>query len=484
MQLFKRRRSLSLLIVSIIFILVIGSGRMMIARAATSFPEGARIGGVDVGGKTADEAMTYLVNKVEDWKSYGKLTIITDQTSIEIPYEILRFDIKGSVEQLEQVTKKPWYAFFKKSAPQQIPIKVSVDENWLVDNLGLDIDLELAIQLIVDTASYLGEHTIDLRPFIASEMETVAELTWTAPDDHIFLDSFVQELDGREIVPNSHISFLEDVVTGVSHYSHKEGNFISSMLYCLALQTPLQIIERHSQRVVPPYTEAGLEAYIHKDRGKDLIIANPTHNTYQIEALKRGNKVTLAFKAMKHPFSYEYQVKKSEDIPFRTIVRYDKDLLPDHEQVIQEGKNGKRVEVYKIERAADGTVSNEEFISRDFYLPVPKIVVKGIPDTEEVTEKVVAEESDTDSREERTIETIKDVLTTRNDGAEETPGELEDKLTDEEIEALMWLLSLLSKLEDVEVPDLVDYLKNELDESSIDNEVDSDSIYENPDIFK
>lgn len=66
MQLFKRRRSLSLLIVSIIFVLVIASGRMMIAQAATSFPEGSQIGGVDVGGKTAEEAMAYLVNKVED----------------------------------------------------------------------------------------------------------------------------------------------------------------------------------------------------------------------------------------------------------------------------------------------------------------------------------------------------------------------------------------------------------------------------------
>ena len=484
MQLIKRRRSLSLLIVSIVFVLVIASGRMMIAQAATSFPEGSQIGGVDVGGKTADEAMTYLVNKVEDWKSYGKLTIITDQTSIEIPYEILRFDIKGSVEQLEQVTKKPWYAFFKKSAPQQIPLKVSVDENWLVDNLGLDIDLELAIQLIVDTASYLGGHTVDFRPFIASEMETVAELTWTVPDDYIFIDSFVQDLDGMEIAPNNRFSFLEDVVAEVSHFSHKGRNSIASMLYSLALQTPLQIIERHSQRVVPSYTDPGLEAYIHKDRGKDLIIANPTHNTYQIKALKNGNKVTLAFKAMKHPSSFEYQVKKSEDIPFRTIVRYDKDLLPDHEQVIQEGRNGKRVEVYKIERAADGTVSNEEFISRDFYLPVPKIVVKGVPVAEEVTEEVTAEESVTDSQEERTIEAIKDLLTSRNNSAEETADDLENDLTEEEIAALMWLLILLSMFDDVKAPDLSEYLENEIDESSIDTAKDLDSIYENPDIFK
>lgn len=483
MQLVKKRQSILLLLFGIVFLFMFGSGRGLIARAATVFPEGSQIGGIDVGGKTPEETISLLFSEIEEWKNEDDLIVISDQMTMTVPYDVIQFDIDGSVEQLKEAVKKPWYAFFTKSKPHRIPLIVHVEHSWLMDNFGSHIDLNHVIQSLEETVSYLGVHTIDLRTSTSAEMETVAEITWTAPEEFLFLDYFINYLDGLEISANSRFSFLEDVGERVSHYRAKEGNFFASMLYTLTLQSPLRIIERHSQKIIPAYTEPGLEAYVQKDGEKDLIIANPTHDTYQIEASMNENLVTLALKTNKQSTTFEYKITNSEEVPFRTIVRFDKELIPGHEQVIQEGKNGKRVEVIKVERAVDGSVLAEEFVSRDFYLPVPKIVVKGVPES---TESEVENSQET-IQDGITTEEMMDVFTRQNSDDEDNQDNAEDdgdEWDDEDIQNLLKVFLYLAYFDEMELQDILEILEDQLDQQQIDFESDDELIYENPDIFK
>lgn len=483
MKQLKHGKIASFLLFVFVIILSFGLGTSLVTQAATSFPHGSQIGGLDVGGKTPEEVISFLTNEVEKWKNEGNMTLITKESYVEIPYSVIRFHIEESVEKLEQSVKKPWYAFFLKQEPQKIPLEVQVDRTWLEENFTTGIDIQLVARSIEETASYLGDHTVDLRNTTHQDVKVITEISWEAPADFHFLDQFIKQIDGLEIPANGTFSFLENVAERVTHYNAKEANFFASMLYTLALQSPLNIVERHSQREIPNYAEAGLEALVQKHKDKDLILANLSQVSYKFEANRDGNVVTLALKAMELPTTYEYKRENIEEVQFRTIIRYDKDLLPNHEQVIQEGKNGTRVEVYKIKKSPDGSVLAKEFVSRDFYLPTPKIVVKGVPEPEVNELENIADHSQEQiddpglSEQEYTdeLEKVQDLANEKDD------------LSEDELQRVLALLMYLGYLNEEDIPEIRELFKNFSDTDDIDTEIEAkeeETIYENPHIEK
>lgn len=149
------------------------------------------------------------------------------------------------------------------------------------------IDKVKTIDNIETTASYLGEHNIQAVLTEANEQNDVmAEASWNIPKDYIFLDELVEELNGKKITPGNSFSFLQQVANEVSYFREDDGNFIVSMLYSLLLQTNVEIIERHSQRVIPAYSKAGIEAKVSQTDDKDFVVSNPGTYIYTIHAEK------------------------------------------------------------------------------------------------------------------------------------------------------------------------------------------------------
>ena len=164
------------------------------------------------------------------------------------------------------------------------------------------------------------------------------------------MEELVDVMDGMVIAPESSFSFLDSVAGKASHFGEDEGNFIASMFYGLALQSPLEIIERHSQGKMPPYSQPGIEVAVSEKRDKDLIVYNPGPNEVEIAAQVTGNTLEMSLYSANNGMIYEYRIENEKDINYRTIIRYDDELTPGHHQVLQNGQAGKRLEVYKINR--------------------------------------------------------------------------------------------------------------------------------------
>ena len=77
------------------------------------FPEGSTIGGVNVGGKTVEEARAILHEKVEKWKNDGSFVIVTANGKIMLSYEYVNIDVSKSIAEMADKVERPWYAFFK-----------------------------------------------------------------------------------------------------------------------------------------------------------------------------------------------------------------------------------------------------------------------------------------------------------------------------------------------------------------------------------
>lgn len=156
---------------------------------------------------------------------------------------------------------------FTKSEPQQLPLTVSVDvTDELLDKFGNSIDVKKTVQLIENTISYLGQHKITAVSSNQNDAEVaIAETSWEIPSDYLFMDELLEELNRISIPANSSFSYLESIADKVSYYSEAEGNFVVSMLYALLLQTNVEFVERHSQGIIPSYSEPGIEAKVSKN---------------------------------------------------------------------------------------------------------------------------------------------------------------------------------------------------------------------------
>lgn len=473
----KRVKALIIMVITTIFIIggfVWGLTNSTIAKAATAFPEGSTIAGINVGGITPDEALTLLLDEIDRWKNEGDLLVNIAGQKISIPYESIKFNVQDSIKELERKVEKRWYEFFKKAQAQQIPLSVEVtlDED-IVAQMEESVDVKQTIKLIEKTVSFLGDHEIE--GVLSSETllteEVIAETTWTIPEDYKYIQLFIDCLNGLEIPANTNFSFNEQVSKEISHFNQKEANFIASMIYSLALSSNLQIVERESQGEIPSYSQAGLEAYVNPNKNIDLVVYNPGPTSYKFSVKQTDTELNMALLSPPVNTNHEYSIEKEIDVKYQTIVRYDDDLKPGHEQVIEPGQNGKRVEVYKKNYASDGTFISKELVARDFYLPKPKIVLKA-PVTDGVSDTI-----ENESNNENYFNSIQEILgvsknQNENDEDSQTSESLE--LTEEEWAALFLLF--LSKLADekemgTELPEEVD-----VNEDSLTNLLDSDKV--------
>ena len=381
-----QRRLIVLAAVLILFLAASYAGYFSLTvSAAAAFPEGSSIGGVDVSGLSEEEALEQLASSVEIWKKEN-VNVITSRGVVTIPEEEITFDIKGSVEELKKQVKKPWYMIFRKTEPQQIPFKINVElSEETLAGFPDSVNINETVQRIKQTVSLLGDHDVMALQSEEAEERVIAESSWRIPDDFVFIEMIVDQLDGTVIQPEETFSFLDAVFAPLHTYSEEEGNFAASQLYSLFLQTNLEIIERHSQGVIPVYSVAGIEAKVDWQEEKDLIVNNPGPDHFKIQAEIKSGRLNLQLVSTVQEKNYEYRVIRGTEVDYRTIVRYDENLEPSERRVIQEGEKGKQVEVYRVVVERNGLEKEQEFISRDFYLPVPEIVLVG-PQEEETEE--------------------------------------------------------------------------------------------------
>jgi len=393
----KRNYGLSLFIsLLILFILMIPP--FAFAKA----PEGTRIAGTLVSGKSESEIFTHLADHISQWMEQDEITLPSEYEQIVLQRDIFEFDIQGTIDQLQQRTKRSLFSFFKKAPSVELPLNVFVKNNHPdIEHLkSLEyIDSEQILHQLEEMAQNLESYPLHI-VYLDEEsvpFKEIAQQTLSVPDElsSATIKNFVSDLDKHIIKSKKSFSLLDtiDVYDSLKD-SDAELSFVATALYKVILQTDLDIIKRTKHLQVPDYASPGTDVFISVNKNKDLIVQNQHHTAYQLKISLDKNDLEISIASIEQPLAYNYVTKNEQPIQSRTIYRYSDELAPGERNTIQDGEDGFSIEI--LRQAIDETdeIVNEELISKDVYLPIPKIVLVSAEDAPEDGETVDTDEID------------------------------------------------------------------------------------------
>ncbi|MBC5637455.1 VanW family protein [Ornithinibacillus sp. BX22] len=364
-------------ILIVISILVIASFMFL---GAFSFPKGSQVAGIDVEGLTVDEAKEVLQKEINDWQKQPSMVAVSEHEELEIPRAMFQFDIEKSLKNLKEKVQENWLPFIKRKNIH-IPLELTLAPDDRFKDWPTYIDVPTTMKKATTLAENLQEAPIAIvyhderEPYLHTVVDTSVELPNGLSSKKV--EMIVESINGQTIKPKESFSIL-GTLPKLSSDSQQEVNFVASNLYALVLQTNLTVLERHSQEVIPAYLEPGMGVNINTRTGKDLVLYNPNDNTYTLTLSQNGDHLKLSINALTAESTLGYRVARIKQVEPRTIYRYSKDLGFGESTIIQEGEAGLEVAVYRND------AREEELISRDFYPPVPKIVV--VPFEDEISE--------------------------------------------------------------------------------------------------
>jgi len=152
---------------------------------------------------------------------------------------------------------------------------------------------------------------------------------------------------------------------------------VSTTLYNAILLSLLPVAERHPHSLAIDYAPLGLDATVQYP-GKDLRFTNNTNGHIFIQTSLQKNSLTIQLfgKKMNLPI-VTMNSEVIEKIPPQRVEQPNPELPPGTEQVIEKGKSGSKVRVYRT--IGSGTNTNKELISVNTYRPQDTIVQMGPP---------------------------------------------------------------------------------------------------------
>jgi len=388
----KRPFSLSISIV-LVFSLVILVPQFIFAKA----PEGSKIANVLVEGKSETDIYTDLADRVSQWLSSDDFILTSEYERLTLPRDIFEFDIQGTVDQFQEETEQSFFSFFKKEKSVQLPLKVFVKQNHPdIQHLqSLDyINSEQMIKQLLNMAKNLEADSVNIEynDEINLPFAEVAAHKLPIPDElsYATIKNIAKDLNEQMISPMETFSYLNALELPDSlKDSNEELSFVATGLYEAILQTNMAIIKRQHHLQLPKYANRGLDVFIHQSKQKDFVTQNNNHTAYQIKATLEDRELHVSIHSLEQPFIYDYNTENEETIKPRTIYRYSKDLSPGETELIQEGEDGFSIEVYRTTLSHSDEVLTSERISKDIYLPTPKIVLTSTEDAPEESESTV-----------------------------------------------------------------------------------------------
>ncbi|KXH87309.1 VanW family protein [Sporosarcina sp. HYO08] len=333
------------------------------------------IAGIQVDGVKKNDMLALLAEEVANWKKHD--VIVQGETgAFEVPANFIHFDIQKTVDHYINLTEKPWYQLWGGKRQVRIPLEVTIDEevNKLLDGAPFFYKEE-TIQAIREHAGALKSEVVQPKEIALSKdnMDRISfELQDTA-ENGTGIFQIAAALNETIITNEEKYSFLATLNETDSLYSADAANFVASTLYSAMLQTELIVVERHSQGKVPAYLEPGIEAKVDVRRGLDLAFENQTGRPYVIYADIKEGRLLIEVYSFKTDMTVSYLVSNKATVKPRTIYRLTPNLTAGHQKVEQEGKDGFRVQVYKV--YSGGSLEKDELISRDFYPPIHRIVL-------------------------------------------------------------------------------------------------------------
>jgi len=153
---------------------------------------------------------------------------------------------------------------------------------------------------------------------------------------------------------------------------------VSTTLYNAALLSDLEIVERRNHSLPIGYAPLGRDATFTSDGGIDFRFKNTTGKKLLIRTEAKNGKLTIKlFGTSPEEKEIEIVSETVNVIPPPTKVKKDASLASGQQRVLQNGKPGYQVSVYKRVKV-NGEVVDQVLISKDTYRPQPKTILTGM----------------------------------------------------------------------------------------------------------
>ncbi len=333
------------------------------------------IAGIDVDGKKISEIESLVASEVAKWKE-NDISIQGSTAKIVIPSNYIKFDIKKTVDHYINASSKPWYNFFESDKKVQVALEVSVDER--IHKLLKESPLffvDETIEAIIDQAGSLKQGPVEAQE-VALTKDLLDRISFEIQDVTVNvngLSQIINAVDETTLLDGESFSFLQKLTEADSFYNDETANFIASTLYSAVLKSEMDIQERHSQHSIPNYLAPGIEVKVDAKRNQDFAFINNTNRPVSIYATMKGDRLLIELYSLKSEIEVTYDVSKTEIVKPRTVYRLTPDLSAGQEKVLEEGKDGLRVQVSK--RFSSGVFEKDVVVSRDFYPPKNKVVL-------------------------------------------------------------------------------------------------------------
>ncbi|WP_339174831.1 VanW family protein [Solibacillus sp. FSL R5-0691] len=340
--------------------------------SADNNPVGSTIGGVEIGDLKGEELKALLTNAVNDWYTQN-LTVTGGGTSIEVSSSTFQFDIESTVANYENQVHKSWFAFWKDTPTVHLPLIVFPSE--IVKNEISNVsswDTDLTYNNVQLNAAYLKTDPVEAVVIDVSVLETdrISLSVEPTPEGAMGINELVLALHETVIEPQTAFSMIEKLGDTINLANREAINFVASNLYNAALNINAEILERHSQNEISSYLKPGLEAKVDALASEDLKFSNSLSHPVVLKLImEEGNLKTEVYTPAKET-EVDVTVSQDEQIQPRTITRYSADLAIGQTEQVQVGAKGLRVSVYRT------AFDEQKLVSRDYYPPVDRIIVK------------------------------------------------------------------------------------------------------------
>lgn len=148
--------------------------------------------------------------------------------------------------------------------------------------------------------------------------------------------------------------------------------FVSSGLYYVALYSNMQIIERSNHMFNPGYVPAGLDSAISMGN-LDLKFKNTLKNPIKIITKFDGKNLKVQFLGTDEGYSVQIKTREHDNLKAKTEYLYNSNIEKGKKNIIQKGKDGLKVDVFRIVRK-DGKEIERENLGTDSYNKLDEII--------------------------------------------------------------------------------------------------------------
>ncbi|WP_342559665.1 VanW family protein [Psychrobacillus sp. FSL W7-1457] len=372
------RKIILISIVFVLFSIVILNG---VANAEKNTDGGSStIGGVTIETKDREEVIALLNEEIAKWKE-RPIILKTLAKEIILDPNSFSFDVEYSSQSYIEATSNAWFKFWKKDVEVNLPLTVEIDES-LIDILAQypSLNIEKTIENIKSSVENLVTTPIEAVELDYSilESERSAFSLESVTQNLVGQADIIEALNDVVIPEGQTFSLLTKLQESNVPYNDATMDFIASLLYATVLQTDFEIVERHSQGIIPPYLEPGIEADVESDFSKDFKFINSLQLPVVLKTGIKGNEILVEFYTAQSEIKGTYEVLEKEIVNPRTIYRYSNNLKEGEEELVQEGEPGLRVTVYRTVADKIGPYEQQEVISKDYYPPMHRIVLTSI----------------------------------------------------------------------------------------------------------